>query len=218
MYPVDFYFPDNIGCLSHGSLKLTVSSPVQSFTEPLTVSELRDFLSLTADDDTDVDAMLSSFISAAREIFEIEQGRDLIRKQYDFTLDNLCCSVYELKDDLVSVDLFRYRDSDGNYTTLVENTDYIVATERQPGAVAPAPNTTWPSFTPWPLGAVLIRFTAGLAPTDPFWSNEGERIKTGMKILCKSWFSDEPAEKGNASGIPWAAQVLAKYGSIPRTR
>lgn len=200
------------------SINLTVSSPPQSFVEPLTRSEMKQYLQIEQTSPVDItdDDLIDSLISAAREVFEIEQGFDLVEKQYDLTLDCFDDYEIELRDMLVSVDLFRYRDSTGAYTTLAEDVDYIVDTAKRPGIVTPPYGVWWPTAALWPSSAVLIRFTAGLSATDAFWHQRGERIKTGMKILIKAWYIDEFPE--NESGIPWASQVLMRFGSVPRVR
>jgi hypothetical protein len=216
----DGYGYGEYGTYTHarGSLNLTVTSPVQSFAETLSLGDVKDFLAITASPQvTDDDAMLLTFISAAREVFEIEQGYDLMVKQFDMSLDYFYGLEIPLRDNLISVDLVQYRDSSGNYTTLVENTDYTVDKAKRPGVIAQTWNNFWPVFTPWPSGAVLIRFTCGLHPTDAFWNNAGARLLTGMKVLIKSWYIGDD-EKGNQDGIPYASQVLMRYGAVPRVR
>lgn len=175
------------------SLNLTVTSPPQSFDEPITLTEIKKYLNLPerSPADTDEDALLSSLIAAAREEAEREQGRDLCVKQYDLTLDYFPC-VIETRDRLVSVDLVQYTDSTGTETELLADVDYIVDAAKHPGLVMPPYGQTWPSFTPWPSSAVLVRFTAGIAPDDAWWSGHGDLVKTGMKMLVKAWFFAEP--------------------------
>jgi len=209
-----------VGTYTHarGSIRLTETSPAQSFDEPLTLTDVKDFLSLTATPDvTDDDQMLLTFISAAREVFEIEQGCDLMVKQWDMSLDYFYGLEMPLRDNLISVDLVQYKDSDGALHALAENTDYIVDKLKRPGVISQTWNNFWPVFTPWPSSAVLIRFTAGLKPSDAFWNNAGARLLTGMKVLIKSWYIGDD-ERGNQDGIPYAAQVLMRYGAVPRVR
>lgn len=204
---------------TYGVLTLTESSPAQSFSEPLTLVEVKKFLNLPERSpvDGDEDLMLEGFIIAAREIAEIIHGKDLIGKQYDLTLDYFPCEI-ELDGPLASVDLVRRRDSDGSYTNLAANTDYIVDLAR--GLVMPPYNESWPSFTGWPSGAVLVRFTRGYSATHPFWSNAGQRILVGMKHLISSWYNNRlPFEMGSSEGMneyAYTVSALFGYGSVPR--
>lgn len=187
------------GMVPYGSLNLTDSSPAQPFTEPLSLTEVKDYLKLPAEV-TDQDDALSGMISAARNVAEILQGRDLVRKQLDLSLDYWPCRwSIELRDPLVSVDLLRYRDFNGDYTTMVENTHYIVDAAKHPGVILPAFNTTWPCFTPWPSSAILARFTSGYEVSSPYWNGPGARVKIGMKMLISGWFTNR---------IPYNPQML----------
>lgn len=204
---------------TYGSLNLTESSPSQSFEEPLSLDEVKAFLKLPANDDADEDLTLDTLIAAAREQAEILQGRDLVRKQFDLSLDYWRCPEIELRPHLASVDLVRYRDSEGNYTDLAEDSDYVVDVAKQPGIILPPYSKTWPSFTPWPSSAILIRFTAGLATDAAFWNDVGARVKLGMKQLILSWFDQRlPFVKG-ASAIqeyPYRITALLSFGAVVR--
>jgi uncharacterized phiE125 gp8 family phage protein len=208
---------------SYGSLGLTEASPAQSFAEPIDIDEIQSYLKIPtrnppdqAEDDT-----LGAFIIGAREQAEILQGRDLVRKQYDLVFDYWPCERIELRDLLVSVDLARYRDSDGNYTTLNENTDYVVDTAKHPGMIVPPYGQTWPTFTPWPSSALLVRFTSGPAASSAFWSDAGARIRIGMKLLISAWYNNRlPFEKGAnvVAEYPYAVTSCLSYGALPRIR
>jgi len=87
-------------------------------------------------------------ITGAREQAEILQGRDLIRKQWDLSIDYWSQFSVFLRAPLISVDLAQYKTSAGVVTPMVENTDFIVDTNKQPGMVIPPYNKTWPIFAP----------------------------------------------------------------------
>jgi uncharacterized phiE125 gp8 family phage protein len=206
---------------NYGAIALTASSPVQSFTEPLTHGEVQAFLGLPVrvpPDDAEQD-MLTGFIAGAREQAEYLQGRDLVVKQYDLSLDYFPPCEIELREPLVGVDLVRLRDSAGDYTTLAEGVGYIVDLAR--GLVLPPYGESWPSFTPWPSSAVLVRFRSGRTATDAFWADAGARVKIGMKHLISAWFSNRlPFELG-ASAVqeyPFTVTSLLSAGAKQRVR
>jgi uncharacterized phiE125 gp8 family phage protein len=207
----------------YGSLALTASSPAQSFTEVLTLAEVRSYLKLPTmrePSDQAEDDLLSAFIVAAREEAEIHQNRDLVVKQYDLTRDYWPPYHVELRAPLVSVDLVKYRDSDGNYTTMAEGTDYIVDAAKQPGVITPPYGQTWPAYTPWPSGSLLVRFTSGMTATDPFWSDAGARVKVGMKLLISAWFNGRmPFVQGRGlQELDYAVTHCLSTGAVPRVR
>lgn len=206
------------GYAPYGTLNLTNSSPAQSFIETLSIAEIKSYLRIPdrSPVDTEEDLLIGSFIIAAREQAEIMQGRDLIQKQFDLSLDYWPGWQIELRAPLVSVDLLRYRDSDGNYTTLTEDTDYIVDSAKHPGIVRPAFNTTWPTYTAWPSSSLLVRFTSGLSSSDPFWSNAGQRVLNGMRLLISWWYNNRiPFENATVlSEYPFQVTQCMSYGSL----
>ncbi len=217
---------------SYGTLSLTNTSPVQVFSEPLTLGEVRAFLELPDRSPADQAeaAMLEGFITMARVEAERAQKRDLIEKQYDLALDHFmhyssyadrrhCHSVeIRLRQPLRSVDLVQYRDSTGAVTELTEGTDYIVDLAR--GIILPPYNQSWPIFTPWPSSAVLIRFTSGPANDNPFWSNGGQNLLLGMKQLISHAyvhrlpFDTIPGQTTNE--FPYAVTALLSAGANVR--
>lgn len=211
---------------TYGSPSLTETSPAQSFTEPLTLAEVKAYLNLPerSPADSAEDADLELMITAARDIAEGLQGRDLVRKQWDLYHDAFWSHKIRLSAPLVSVDLVQYTDSDGLATALVADTDYIVDTKKQPGLVMPAYGESWPSFTAWPSSAVLIRFTSGYESTDVFWSGDaGTRIKRGMLLLINHWFTGrlpfEPnMQSMNGIEYPFAVTACLSFGALTRVR
>ena len=205
---------------NYGTLNLTVASPPQSFVEPLTLDDVKRYIGLPERSplDAEEDLQLESMITAARGQAEILQGRDLVRKQWDLSLDFWIDYFFQLRSPLASVDLFTLRDSTGSYTTLVENRDYIVDTLKDPGVVAPPYNTMWPVFTPWPSSAILIRFTSGFAADSIWWkAGDGDRIKNGMRLLISNWFTGRlPFEQGidPAKEYPFGLTACLSQGAI----
>lgn len=201
----------------YGTLELTVSSPEQNFCEPLSLADVREFLKLpeSSPANTDEQAMLEGFVIAAREQAEYHQGIDLTQKQYDLYLDCFPCEI-DLGYPLQSVDLFRYTDSDGTVTTMTEGTGYIVDLAR--GLVMPPYGESWPSVALWPSSAILVRFTRGYPEDHPYWSNAGQRILIGMKMLISGWHEGRfPYREGGAPGeYPFAVTSLLSSGARPR--
>lgn len=189
---------------SYGTLSITASDPAQVFEEPLTLAETQHFLGVPvlSPVDDESDHLIESMIVASRELAEFYQGRDLVRKQWDLRLDGFLSEEIVLRPHLYSVDLVTYKDSVGATTTLVENADFISDSTKCPGIIMPPYNGSWPSFTAWPSGAVLVRFTAGLSNTDIFWSGQGQMVLIGMKHLIKGWWPTQQIGEVPAGLIP----------------
>lgn len=211
-------YPTGIFGATYGSMELTEASPAQSFDEPLSLPDVQSFLNLPDSMAQAQAAQLGMFISAARETAEILQGRDLVRKQWDLTLDYWPGGGVELRPRLFSVDLAQYRDSTGAVTPMVEDTHFVVDKARQPGVVMPPYNAYWPSFTPWPSGAILFRFTAGMGSDSIFWSDAGARVKVGMKLLISLWFTNRIPFGAKVDEFPYAVTSCLSYGAVPRVK
>jgi hypothetical protein len=225
---------------AYGEIQLTDASPPQSFTEPISALEFRNFMHLpiTSPADAMEDAFILSAIAAARQALEIEVGFDLIPKQWDLHLDLLlgydaiAGAAYPLRFNTVynigigyeiplryplrSVDLFTYKDNHGVVTPMVEGTDFIVDVNRS--LVAPPWGMVWQFFTPYPTSAVLVRHTSGFSSSHPFWLNAGQMVKHFIRLLASEYFEYRvPFEPGRVSAEhPYMLQYIARNVSRPR--
>lgn len=185
-----------------GTLTLIGSSPATAYDEPVSVSEMAHYLALPETLNYAEESQLSGMITAAREEAERCQNRDLVLKQWEMNHDYFWTEEIELRSGLVSVELVKRKDSEGNETTLVENTDYLVDAKKEPGVIMPTYGNTWLSFTPWPSSAVTIQFTAGKASAGAFWAGgHGQKIKIGIMMLVSEWYNNRlPRSYSAAAG------------------
>lgn len=206
-----------------GSITLTDSSPQQSWTEPLDIDLVKDYLKvpLRSPADSFEDMQIGMYISAARAQAEILQGRDLVPKSWDLTFDYWPSFRIRLRDPLKSVDLVTTKDYTGIVTTLTQDTDFVVDTTKHPGIITPPYNGTWPAFSLWPTSSILIRFTSGYGATDAFWNGPGQIVKNGMLLLISAWYNNHlPFEKGVGASdeYPYAVTSCLSYGALERAR
>lgn len=199
---------------TYGVYKLTETSPAQTFIEPITSTEVKARLRLPdfSPADPAQEAQITMFITGARIVAEILQGREIVRKQQDFTFDVFPAGEIALRGPLVSVDTVMYKDSSGVVHPTAENTDYIVDLAR--GLVLPPYGKSWPSFTPWPSSAITIQFTSGK-------NTCSEIIRIGMLNLISAWFAGGlPFELGvNAvQEYPLALRDLLSFGAVEHVR
>jgi len=222
MFPTLDYNPIYRGA-GLASAELTDTSPVQVFTEPLTVAQVQKYLNLPVrwpPEPSETD-LLSGMISGARAVAELFQHRDLVRKQWDYHFHYWPIDYYNqpipLRDPLVSVELVQFRDSTGAYTASIAGTDYLVDTSQHPGIITPAYNTTWAPYVPWPSSSLLVRFTSGIAPGAAFWNDVGGQIRNGMLMLISAWFNNRiPYEPGvtNIGEYPFGITNLLSWGAL----
>jgi uncharacterized phiE125 gp8 family phage protein len=205
---------------SYGTLRLTATTTPQTFTEPFSVDEAKNYLRIDAGNTSD-DTLVLGMISAAREQAEVLQNRDLVTKQWDLSYDYWPAYRLRLRAPCASVDLVQYTDLTGNVTPMQLTTDYVVDLKKEPAVITPPWNRSWPAFTPFPSSAILVRFTSGYAADDTFWTGSGSRVKIGMLMLISSWYENRlPFTPGarNDAELPFAVTSCLSYGALERTR
>lgn len=183
---------------------LVLSDDQPELVEPLTLDEVKLYLRVETSDD---DALVEMLISGARETAELLQRRVLVRKSYDLHIYTAWPFVIDLVSPVASVDLVQVTAHDGSTRTLTPVTDYTVDIVQQPALLHPQ----------WSVSgrSMLVRFTAGYAPTDPFWRHTGQRIKAGMLMLIAAWYSNRiPFSQGSAqTELPYAITHCLSSGA-----
>lgn len=135
------------------------------------------------------DDLLNDIITTARQETEDYTGRALMTQTWDYFLDSFPSGNY-IKlpfGNLESVTHVKYTDSDGDATTLTEDTDYLVETNgNQCGKIVLPYGVSWPSFTPYPSKPVVVRFVCGYGTER---SDIPMRIRTAIKMICADLYS-----------------------------
>jgi uncharacterized phiE125 gp8 family phage protein len=171
--------------------------------EPVSLEEAKKHLHIDADDE---DETIASLIMAAREWCEAFQGRAYITQSWELVLDSFPAKPYiDLPlPPLQTVDSIKYSDSAGVETTLAI-TEYVVNPDSYFGKIVPAYGKSWPSFTPYPAGAVRIQFTCGYGDA----VDVPQMVKQAMLLVIGHLFEhrEDSAEKAFAT-IPMSAKTL----------
>ena len=138
---------------------------------------------------TSEDEYLSSLITAARQYCEDYQRKAYITQTWEMAFPYFP-SVIELpKGNLRTIDLISYKNHLGEVKTLTPDVDYVVSKRGLVGRGVPSYGKTWPSFTPYPLDAVIIEFTCGFGAP----SEVPATVLQAMKLLINHWFSNREA-------------------------
>ena len=155
--------------------------------EPISLTEIKEYLRLDADDISE-DNDLTAYLTAAREYCEGFQNRAYITQTWELSFDCWPCSMIELpKGSLQTVNLVSYKDSGGVTTELTETIDYVYSPRGIRGRLTPAYGKTWPSFTPFPLDAVVIKFTCGYGDTAV---DVPAKVIQAIKLLTSHWYEN----------------------------
>ncbi len=168
---------------------------VEPSLEPITPVEAKDHCHIDTAD-TGQDALLGVFIRVAREYIEWRCGITAHEKTLELPLDCFDGPCIELPraTPLNAVLSVKYRDSAGTETTL-DSSNYVTSagSVRKLGRIALAYGMTWPSFTPYPLDAVRIRYTAGIAVTSPI-TEPSATIKQACGLLVAGMYENRESE------------------------
>jgi uncharacterized phiE125 gp8 family phage protein len=135
--------------------------------------------------DTNNDIYIAALITAAREYCESYQNRAYITQTWELCLPDFPYNKIKIPlGKLQSITSIKYKDSTGTEKTLTNNTDYIYSTKGIIGIVVPAYGKTYPSFVPYPLDAVTIKFVCGYGDTA---ASVPAKIKQAMNLLISHW-------------------------------
>lgn len=125
--------------------------------EPVSLTEAIAHLRVTSTGD---DALIGNLIKAARQEAENYTNRALASQTFELVLDNFPAGKIVLPMPPVEkIDWVKYKDCDGIETT-INSADYILYNS-EPAIIVSGYGIGWPSFNPYPVGAVAIRFVAG---------------------------------------------------------
>ena len=155
-------------------------------TEPLTTQEVKDHVRVDISDDDDY---IDALITAARKSAETFTNRQFITATYTLNLDRFPRgkngTVIKLsRPPIVSVTTVKYFDIDGAQQTLVADTDYQVDVLSEPGRLAPAPSTFWPSVQAQRLNPIEIIYIAGYGAAGAV----PQGIKQALLLLVGHWY------------------------------
>lgn len=176
--------------------------------EPVTLTEIKDFLRIDHDDE---DTLLSSLIVAARNYAEDYQNRPLITQTWHLWLEDFPphdCMPIRLKANLQSVTSVKYY-PDGGSETVFASASYIADVADYVGKIVLNDDYQWPSEDLQAANGVCIEFVCGypikdvgLASED-YAGNVPEMTKTALKLWIAHHF-----ENREGSELPKAVNIL----------
>lgn len=142
------------------------------------------------------DDLLEAIIQAARENVEAITSRALLTQTWDYYLDDWPKDDY-IKlpfgnlQDVSATQYVKWTDSDGDQTTLTEDTDYLWETNGEEcGRVVLPYGETWPSGTLYPSKPVLIRFVCGWTAA----ASVPEKIRAAVKLICSDLYANREGQ------------------------
>ena len=158
--------------------------------EPIALVEAKLHIRVSMDD-TAEDSLIEGFITAAREYVENYARRALALQTVEAYLPKFPCSdrIELPRPPLQNVLSVSYKNSAGIETTMTANVDYLVDTENGAGVVVLPYGKNWPSYTPYPVNSVKIRYIAGYTYSNLI----PKSIKQAMFLLIGHWYENREA-------------------------
>lgn len=147
--------------------------------EPMTVEVAKAHCRIS--DDTE-NALVLTFLKAARQDAELYLGRGLLTQTWKLVLDDFAETIWlPMAAPLQSVTSITYYDGDGVSQTLASSV-YTVHTASEPGRIMLGVNQAWPSVQCLRGSAVTITYVVG-------WTTEDavpDHITNGIALLTSA--------------------------------
>jgi uncharacterized phiE125 gp8 family phage protein len=172
--------------------------------EPITLAEAKSHLRITS---TDEDALIETWIKAAREWCEGYQNRAYITQTWELALDSFPNErIMKIPlPPLQSITSIKYYDPEGT-ETVFSSDDYEVDTYSEPGRVSLGYGKSWPYATLRPVNGVIIEFKAGYGDTA---DDVPEQVKQAVKVLVGELYEHrEATDVKELKEIPFAVKAL----------
>lgn len=181
-------------------------------TEPVTLAEARLQCKLTADDSTAEDALMTAWITAAREAAEHYTRRSLAAQTLEAALD--CFPEYENDEILLemppvaSITSITYTDADGTAQTLSSG-NYALSQYGESRRLAPTFAHYWPTTQAIP-DAVRIRYLCGYGASGQTAGNAAcPKAAKAAILLMVAWLHENRGDSIQPDDIqPPAAKSL----------
>jgi uncharacterized phiE125 gp8 family phage protein len=158
--------------------------------EPVTLDEAK--LHCRVEVTTD-DALISSLITAARQMIEAFTGRALITQTWQRYQDLFPCGIEICleKPPLQSVTWVKYYDETGGLLTY-DSSNYVVDTVSTPGRLVLKQDSAWPVTEFQRPNAVEVKFVAGYGNA----AAVPEIFKLALKVQLAEWYDNRaPSDK-----------------------
>jgi uncharacterized phiE125 gp8 family phage protein len=174
-------------------------------TEPITLDEAKAQLRWTNNAE---DALISFYISVARDLCEMETGRALTVQTWEQSRCGFADEMMLGRAPVASIASIKYTDSNGVEQTLA-STEYVLDNSSDSIArVVLAPNKSWPAVYAG-INTVRIRYVAGYASADAV----PPVLRQWMLLQITHWFKNrQSVEVGNVvNEFPFVKNLLNAY-------
>ena len=183
------------------ALKITQTSAPA--TEPVTLTEAKAHLRVTASDD---DTYIDGLIKLATRYVETFTRRQLVTATWEWKLDAFPPSLFLVPfPPLASVTSIGYTDTQSASQT-VSSSDYVVDTHAHPGRISLASGASWPTDPLDQANVVTVTYVAGYGAA----SAVPQTFKQAIKLVVSQMYEHrEPVVLGGGPKVmPLALETL----------
>lgn len=158
-----------------------VSGPAS---EPVTVSEVKSHARINTSDD---DTLISTYISAARILFERWTSRSVVATTWKMTLDSWVSPLILPRGPVTSVTKIEYYDTAEALQTW-SSTNYTVDLSKEPAVINfhNGPLLNVPTISWYTKPAILVTFVAG-------WASTPALVKQAILLQVAEWYANRTA-------------------------
>jgi len=173
---------------------MTLTLITAAATLPVLLSEAREHVKASGDDDT----LISALIDAATGYAETYTGTAFLPQTWEYVADGFPASDIEITlGPIVSVTSVKYLDIDGIEQTIA-GAEYIVDSNSATGRVVPL--TFWPTAKDV-INSVRVRFVVGGTPS--------AQIKQAILMMVAHWYDNRAsASEAGAKEVPMAIHMI----------
>lgn len=183
----------------------TFSVITQPAVEPITYTEVKEFARI---DGSDEDALITSFITAARQACELFLRRALIEQTIRIRMDYWPDDEIELPSPpVISITQVGTADESDVITVYSSSNYYLIRDDMRP-RIALKQSVTAPTNTEREYGGFIIDYLAGYGSTATYVP---EQIKTGLKLWATDIYENRVVRE---TPPPEAWAVLHPYRVI----
>ena len=170
--------------------------------EPVSLDTAKSHCRVEVDEDDD---LIESLVTVARRTAEHWRNEALITQTWNLLLDAWPegDALRIPNPPLQSVSSITYKDTDGDEATFAA-ANYIVDTDKVPGAVVLAHGASWPGTALYPTSPITVQFVAGYGDTA---NDVPEEVRQAMLLMIGHWYENREEVAVGRSAVVRAEQI-----------
>lgn len=179
---------------------------IEATTEPVTLDEAKLHLKVEHDEE---DALISSYISAARAMCEGELNRTIMLATWEMRTDVFEDALKLEWPRVIRIDWLQFQDVDGVLRYL-DPQDYVLdaSSDDAPAYVLPARGRAWPETDTESINCVRVRYAAGYGNTP---QSVPAPLRQWILLHVADFYQNREATGREAKTLPYLNGLLSPF-------